>query len=337
MSLQPLSDVLATVWCLAAVSTALQSQKNRAWALVCGTAFSVAVLVRATNFFLLPALLLLLGWNLPRLSFAALGGVPGAVFLGCYNHVLYGGVFRSGYVDIAEAFAWAYGPPTVVHFVKWLALMLPAVVLPLAIFGFLRRDIPARTRTALALWFGIFFGFYAFYEISREVWWDLRFILPGTPALIVAGLLGLEKLVQTQRARAGAASVLMVWAVALGWYWPKKFHLLLTKQYEQAYATAAAAALARFPANSLVLAGHHSGSLYFYTPFPVLRWELVTADEFDHYRELAQKAGRTICALLYDIEENEALKVRCRGQWTRIETLKNVSLWRLEPSGAAPK
>jgi hypothetical protein len=129
--------------------------------------------------------------------------------------------------------------------------------------------------------------------------------------------------------RAIAASVLALWSVGLGWYWTAKFHLLLTKTYEQAYADSTAAARTHFPSNALVVAGQHSGAIYYYTPFPVLRWELVNASEFARFRALAEKAERPICALLFNVEEQEALEQKCPGRWTKLATLKNTSLWRL--------
>lgn len=336
MSLQPLSDVLSAAWCLAAVAAALRSRERRAWALACGAAFGVGVLVRSTNALLLPALLVLLGADPRRLLLAVAGGIPFALWQGYYNHALYGSPFQSGYVNILAAFGWRYGAPTAWHFLLWLALMLPAVLLPFAVATVARSGEPVAVRWALGLWFGAFFVVYAFYEISHEVWWCLRFILPGTPALILAGLLGVQRIWRTPALRVVSAAVILAWAVALGWFWPKKHHLYLTRQFEQDYADAAVKAREHFPTGALVLAGHHSGSLYFYTGFSVLRWELVNPEEFARYRSLAQGAGRAICAVLYDSEEKEALKERCRGAWTKLATVHNVSLWRLEPDASAP-
>lgn len=330
MSLQPLSDVLATAWCLAAVFAALRAGDHYGWAAACGAAFSIAVLVRATNALLLPALLVLLGWNPRRLVWAFIGGLPGAAWLGYYNHTLYGGALRSGYVNISDAFGWNYGVPTALHFIKWLALMLPTVLLPLAVLTLFTRTISLRFRFALFLWFGAFFGVYAFYEVSHEVWWSLRFVLPGVPPLLVAALLGLESLCHSARVRMAAASAVIVWAAVLGWYWPRKFHVYLTKQYERAYVDATQIVQRVCPPSSLILAGHQSGALYFYTSFPVLRFELVNRTEFENYRALATKAGRSIFALLYDSEERQALEEQCPGRWTRLESTQNVSLWRLD-------
>ncbi len=335
-SLTPISDTLATTWCLAAIFAALQAKKNSTWAIACGAAVAIAVLVRATNLLILPAVITLVGFNPRRLALAALGGAPGAVWLGYYDHALYGSALRTGYVDITEAFAWKYGAPTALHFLQWLALLLPAVLLALPVAAALRRTQSARTLGALALWFTPFAALYSFYEISHEVWWCLRFILPGTPALILAALLGVETLVHSRAARVRAAVALMLWGAALSWFWTKKFHLLLTKTYEQAYADAAHAARAEFPANALVVVGIHSGALYYYTAFPILRWEFVSTQEFARFHRLTTQAGRSICAVLHETEERSALQERCPGNWRKIGSRGNFSLWRLDPTAESP-
>lgn len=341
-SFQPLSDTLATTWCLAAVFAALRARHHRGWAIACGTAVAVAGLVRATNLLLLPALVILLGWDGRRLGLATLGGLPGAIWLGYYNHTLYGSALSSGYVNLGEAFDWSYGPPTVLHFALWLGGMLPAILFPLAGLSLLRAGPRGRIVLALAAWFLAFAGFYAFYEISREVWWDLRFILPATPAFILAGLLGLQiwlerrPFVPAARIRPILAGALAAWTIALGWFWSQKFHLPLIRTYEQAYADSAAAANARFPANALVVSGLHSGALYYYTPFAVLRWEALQPGEFTRFAALAQQAHRPICAVLFDIEESTALQEKCPGDWQRIGNVRNTSLWQLSAtSGTA--
>lgn len=342
MSVQPLSDTPATAWCLGAVWAALRARERRGWALAAGAALAMAVLVRATNLLLLPTLVVLLGLDWRRLGLAFLGGLPGALWLGYYQQSLYGSPFRSGYVDITEAFGWAYGWPTTLHFVQWLALLLPAALLVLPWRA--ATALAGRTRegVALALWFLAFATFYVFYGISHEVWWNLRFILPGTPALILSGLLGVEGIARArpawsaQRWRLGAAASLLVWATALGAYWTDRFHLLLTKTYERAYADTASAARQHFAAGTLVVAGLHSGALVYYTDLPLLRWEFVRPEQFARFRARATEAGRPIGAILHQIEEAEALRKNCPGSWTRVATVRDFSLWRLEPEGSGP-
>ncbi|MGH7959530.1 MAG: ArnT family glycosyltransferase [Opitutaceae bacterium] len=337
-SIQPLSDTLAMTWCLAAVWMALRTRFHPGWAVACGAAYGVAVLVRPTNILLLPALLMLLGFNWRRLALAALGGLPCVAWLAFYNHALYGGAFRSGYFNWSEFFALRYFTPAVSYFVRWLAVFLPAVLLVLPVAAFWRRDTRTRELYALACWFVPITGLYLFVAFSHEAWTCLRYILPALPALILAAMLGVEAIARScvislaPHLRYGAAVLVAGWAVGMSWYWSRQSALFLIKGYEDAYATASTAARTHFPANTLMLSCHLSGALFYYTDFPVLRWDAITPDEFTKYAALAQRAGVTVGALLFADEEQRALRELCPGEWTRLATVDNVGIWRLAPS-----
>jgi hypothetical protein len=331
-SIQPLSDTLATTWMLAALWTSLRARQSVRWAAVAGACFAMAVLVRPTNAVLAPALLVLLGAHLPRLSWFIVGGIPGAVWLAAYNHFVYGHALQSGYGNIGESFGWKFGGPTALHFVKWLALFLPAVVLALPFAAWFFR--PRRELLALTLAFAAITGLYLFYEVSHEVWWCLRFILPAISALILTALLGVESLAErlavptAARFRGGCAALLMLWAAACAWYWPPRLDVYMIKHYEGAYETGALAARAQLPPDALVTSFAFSGSLYFYTSFAILRWDQVDAAAFQRYATRARQAGRPVCAVLFDWEEKDAF-TRCPGNWTRLSTIRNVGLWQL--------
>lgn len=340
-SVQPLSDTPATAWCLAALYAALRSRDRRAWAAAAGAALALAVLVRPTNLLLAPAFLVLIGADGRRLALFATGGLPGAAWLAIYNHALYGHPLRSGYGDIFAAFGASYGAPTALHFARWLALLLPAAMLALPLAALLRSETRRREWLALGLAFAAIAGCYAFYEVSHEVWWCLRFLLPAVPALILAGLLGVEALAHGPGARwprafrRGAALVLALWALGNTLYWTPHLGVLQMKGFEQAYADASLAARDRLPAGALVVCSAFSGSLYFYTDFAVLRSDQIEAPAFARYATLAQGAGRAVCAVLFDSEEAEAFR-RCPGTWTRLTQVRNVSLWQLTPPARHP-
>lgn len=341
-SIQPLSDTLATTWTLAAVYPALCARRHAAWAAVCGAAFAVAVLVRPTNAVLLPSLLVLLGLKSRRLGLFVAGGLPGAIWFGTYNQLLYGGPLRSGYGDIFAAFGLSHVPASLVDFARWLTLLLPAALLVLPIAAPFDREFRDRTFAALAVWFGAVIAFFSTFDSSHEAWWSLRYILPALPPLILAALLGLAAAIrrfpapQRPALLAAAALFLTLWSVAGSVYWTRKLGALYTQGYEQAYADAGRAARQLLPPDSLVLAFHTCGALYFYTDFPVLRWDQIDAAHFARYSALAAKSGRPICAVLFDSEENAALRERCPGEWTRLGSVKNITLWRLAAAAPAP-
>lgn len=337
-SFQPMSDTLAATWCLAAVWTALRARRTAGWAVVCGTAFGIAVLVRPTNLLLLPALLVLLGWDWHRLALATVGGLPGAAWLAFYNRALYGGALRSGYGDWFNSFAFHWGPPTAWHFVQWLALLLPAPLLLLPFAALARRETRTRSLLALAAWFAAITGLYTFYEVSHEVWWCLRFVVPAIPALILAGLLGMEAwarrfdAARQSQIRAIAALVLAIWAIGLSVFWTRRFSITETKNGEKIYAKACAAVLEKFPPGTLVVTMTFSGAFYYYTDFAILRWDQVDAADFTRYAALAQQAGRSVVAVDFKWEEERALHEHCPGNWVRAGQVGDALIWRLAPA-----
>lgn len=341
-SIQPLSDTLATTWALASVLTALRARRHVGWAAACGAAFAVAVLVRPTNSVLLPALVVFLGLNWRRLALFAAGGIPGAIWQGYYNHTLYGGALRSGYGSIDTAFGTAYVPAALLDFARWLALLLPAVLLLLPLAAPFVREFRNRFLVGLAVWFGAVIALFACVSFSHEAWWSLRYIMPAVPALILAALLGLEALARrfpVSRRPAlltAAAACLALWAIAGSVYWTKKFGVFYVKGYEQAYADSALAARATFPKGSLVLSGATCGALYTYTDFAILRGDMIDTPRFARFAALAHAAGRPVCALFFDSEEKAALQERCPGEWKRVATVRNLGLWRLTPPTIAP-
>ena len=342
-SIQPLSDTLATVWCAAAVLAALRTRRSPRWAFACGLAFALAVLVRPTCVVLAPALLVLLGFAWRRLALFVIAGLPAALWLAYYNHTLYGSALNSGYGEWRLSFATSYFVPTMQHFAHWLARLLPAGLLVFTLAALVRRETRTRELLALVLWFAAITGLYACYEVSHEVWWCVRFILPALPALILISLLGFTAIAarwsEASRARFHVVGglVFLGWAVGASWYWTSNLGLLWTKQYEGVYTDACLDARAKLPPRSLVVTFYASGAIYYYTDFPILRWDLMGPADFARYATLAKNAGRPIYALIYEMEEKDALHGHCPGAWTRISSVRNLGLWQLAAlPGATP-
>jgi hypothetical protein len=245
-------------------------------------------------------------------------------------------VLRSGYGNSFEAFALHYGVPTAVHFAKWLALFLPTVMLALPFAALMRPETRTRELAALGLAAAAIIGVYLFYDVSHDVWWCLRFILPAVAALILAGVLGAEALARGPGARwprafrPVAAVVLTLWAAAASWYWVRSLHVLYVPQYERAYGEAAQVVRERLPANAIVVCSVLSGTLYYYTELPALVYDSITPGEFARYAALARAGGRPIYAVIFDIEEDEVLRTRCPGTWTRMASAGNIGIWQLE-------
>lgn len=335
-SMQPLSDVLATCWCSAAFYCALRARRGSLrWAAGAGVSLAVAVLVRPSNALLLPSLVILIGhWR--SLLAAGLAGLPGAIWLGYVNFTLYGHPLRTGYGDIGESLGLQWLWPSLSLYLRWLPTLLPTLLLLLPFAALLRWRMHGRLILALLCWWLAFAGFYAFYNVTHEVWWCLRFLLPAFPALILGALIGAEVLASLRPQRQVRyvrviAAVLLAWA-GLGLnYWRTRIEFVDISRHELAYQSAVSWAQKHLPANSVIATLPASGSLYFYTDFPVLRWDFLSPRQFEDYRQAFHSVGRPLYAMLFPGEDNDALHRRMPGKWDKLDEIHGITFWRNLP------
>lgn len=333
IALQPLSDVLATTWILAAVFALLRARRSTGWALFAGAAAAMAVLVRPTNLLVFPALLVLMpGWR--QFGLFVAGGLPGAVWMAWYQNALYGGPWASGYGDIRDHFHWSNLIPTSAHYAEWIPRFVP-IVWVLAIAGvarFWRAE--WKTVVALALWAAPVAVFYLFYDVTKETWWCLRFILPAMPALILGGAMGAAgiRAVATGRGvqlwRLGAA-VVAVWAAGLGWFWGQRLKVIEISNSELPYREMATWVAANVPRDAAVVCFFASGAVHHYTSCAVLRWDMIARPEFESFARTMDVNVQPVYAVLFHEEEREALNERMPGRWEKIHEASRGAVWRL--------
>jgi len=86
----------------------------------------------------------------------------------------------------------------------------------------------------------------------------------------------------------------------------------------------------RVPADALMVCGNFSGAIYYYTNMPTLLFDTVEPVEFARYAALARNVDRPIYATIFDVEEEEAIRRRCPGAWSRVASAGNIGIWKLE-------
>jgi len=182
----------------------------------------------------------------------------------------------------------------------------------------------------LASWFAIFFAFYSVYDVCTD-WWDMRFILPAVPALILGFLLLLQRIAAAPLRRAVAAA-LVIAVIAVSAWTAKGFGVLGYAAGEQQWPRTVAWAEARLPPNALVISGIYSGAFLYYANRFIVRWDLPSPDDFAALRAYAANANMRWYALTSEIADcpPDEFQRRFPGRWTVMGKINDVTLWRLE-------
>jgi len=345
-ALQPMSDLVATVWTLAVIWCALRSERHVGWAVGAGVSLAIAVLVRPTNLLLvLPAVVALPPRPRSWVAFA-LGGLPGAVFLAGYNLVLYRTALTSGYGDMSSMFALRHVLPSLQNYATWVPVLATPLVLAAAALPWLKLD--RRKKFTLLAWAGIFLAFYAAYEPTQETWWYLRFILPALPALVIAAALALQRInypawfLASRVLPANAGPELMargrivrlpfialLFVAAFGWMlaWDRSLHVTQVELDERTYPEVGRWVVEQLPANALVAAYQVSGTILYYTDRPFINPNNLGPEDQARFSAWLDREHRPLYAILYPFEEADLLQ-RLSGRWVVVTHIRQATVWR---------
>lgn len=342
MSLQLMSDTPTLVWVTAAVLCAWRSRRSPAWAVGAGLACAMAVLTRPANILAMVPIAVCLGASPRRWAYLGAGGLPGAALLCWFNLAAYGSALTTGYGDSRALFQFANVESSLLSYVTWLPVELtPIGLLALALPAVAPRA--ARTIAVLAAWILVFLVFYAFYFHTHEAWWYLRFLLPAFPPLIVASLLAggallarapaIHRLGPSARIVAGVILVALV--LAHNAWWSRRLFALNVGQDQRDYVEASAWVERHLPADAVILAMQVSGSFFYYTDFPILRYDYLDREPMSQV--LASWPDRRLYAVLfpYEIEQRRVFMNYLPGTWTQIGAVKHITVWEYRGPRAA--
>ncbi len=353
MAVQPMSDLLASVWGMAAILAALLSRKRSGWAVLAGMAFGMGFLVRPSNILLVLAIALALPFKPKIYVRFILGGVVFGIFHSIMNHILYGSMFTTGYRgellgQLGTKDVW----PRFLFYGKWFVKMLTPLI-PLAwLLVVLNRKAAFKDRFLLLFWFLPTLAFYSFYQPFNS-WTLVRYFLPALPALILSALLVLRDvlnfILRKIQATAGSpegpsspsknirsllprtvAVILVGLVMSTEISQVKRLRLLDVNEFESVYKLSCLSIRKTLPEKSVILAGQMSGALAYYTSFLPCVWDLLQPQQFSLISRKAFERGYSIYALLFPAEETEFQKY-APGSWEKIGSFRFVSLWRLGP------
>jgi hypothetical protein len=338
LELWAMSDVTSMIWCMATISASLFSAKAKRWAAAAGMAFGIAVLVRPTNLLLILPLALTLGLRWRVWLIFILAGLPAAAFLIWYNWSVYGAVLVTGYGNNGWAFAGKYFIGNAKHFIIGIPLLLsPVVLLALGLPLLIRRQ---RSIVALlAIWIGVFIGFYVFYYFSGLSWWFIRFLMPAFPAFIIAALLvcrhGIEKF---KRPRMQIVAPLLLLFGALSWeiVAAHRLNSVIMKRGEIVYLQTVQWMKDHAEPDAIVVTRIASGSFFYYSNFTIVRYDLAGSEKLGLLYAAANQTGRPVYAVVGDGENKAAFGTTLHDSWTEQARHGMLVIWkRVSGTGGA--
>jgi hypothetical protein len=338
MGLQPMSDVPSLVWISVALLCALRSREAPGWAVACGAATAMAVLLRPANVLAFVPLVIALGsWRTVALWIVGAG--PGAAWHLWRAWKLYGSPLATGYGDMSGAFGWEWVGPTVWHYGVQLAVNFTPVIAFACVAPFLPVG-ERRVRWALAAWAGVFLMFYAGYYFTHLTWWYLRFLASAFPALVILALLAMRTCAERRGlqlfARGGGrkgwiasavlAACLMVPAAVQG----RRLLVLHPADGNSRYTDLASWAEDTLPANAAIFAFEASTALFHHTEFTVLRFDQV--ERVDNARMAARllQLGRPVYAVVFHLAEQAEINTHLpEGEWREVHRLGHMEVRQL--------
>jgi len=300
-AIQAMTDVPATLTTVLAVYW--MCGRSTPQPVLAGLAGSLAVLTR-------PPLLLALGvlgvLTLRRTPRAALtmGAcvMHGLLWLMWTQYVLFGNPMVSGIGSASTLFTVAAVPHNVVAHGKWFLTVHTPLIVPALWLGW-RSDrwfatVAASTAAAVALPYAFFGGLF-------DDWEMVRFLLPGLALLVpiaAEGAATLLRRISSPVAKHWSVVVLSLVALLASGRWLDSHGVLTLPALEAKYPRAAEWIANRAPANAVVLASLHSGSVDYYSRRLTLRWDALPADSLAETVTAAGRHGMQVYAVLEGYE-----------------------------------
>lgn len=329
---QPMSDVPVTAWWLASIAVALLASPRASFA--SGLAASLAVLTRP-NLAPLGCFVALLtavasgssdalGERLKRVACFIAGAVPGVVAVALIQNSLYGSPLESGYGRTQGLFGLENVWPNLQRYPRWmwetqtplivLAFLGPFLVRRVILFTADPSDPAAdtvRTRRAwllLAFFIATLCAYLPYFPF--EDWNYLRFLLPALPLLLILFSIAMVAGIQLLPRWLHLCVWLTITAGFVAYYVEiaEDRQALALRSYESRYVDIGRYVARTLPANAIVLASQHSGSLRYYATRTTIRWDWLDPQWLDRALEFLRQKGFTPFIVLEDWEEPQFRK-----------------------------
>ena len=299
----PMSDIAAAAWWTAALLLAARASRRSAFLAGLAVAFGVLTRPNLVPLALVPAAALL--WRVrpavagtpaavrlavQRVALFAAGSVPGALAVAALNAYWYGAPTASGYGALAGTFYRVdHLPANLARYPAWLfdsqgPLIAAALAAPFLLWprqgaaAAPGQRVAVLTTSAAVVVVALCYAFY----VPFEVWWFLRFLLPAFPALMVltaSGLVGAAAwLPRAYRTPAAAVLIAVMTAQAIAFGWMNGAY---QSGPEWRYASAGEHVARTLPERAVLFSMLHSGSIRYYANRITIRYDLISAADFE--------------------------------------------------------
>lgn len=312
-ALQPMSDVPALAGWLLALGLAARSTRRSLVA--AALAVFIVITVRPN----LAPLVVPVCWqalgaparNWRRASVIAVSAAAAVLVVAVIQFWLYGSPMQSGYGRGSELFALEHVRPNLERYRIWLTEAFAFPGLALAGAGTVALAWASIRRAALRpalLMVAMTVALYLVY-IPFDSWTYLRFILIA----IALAPLGMARLVTATHDRLPASlrlplTIALTLIVSLpNLQVAQAAGVFAVRRAESRYRLAGRFVRDALPADTVLLAGQHSASAPYYSERPVLRADLIDADDLDAIERWAKESGRTL-AIVLDADEAQRLR-----------------------------
>jgi hypothetical protein len=331
---QPMSDVPATAWVTLAIVLAFQRSRSSAFG--AGLAAGAAVITR-------PALLIAAA-TIPLLSFriddryrrfviSGIGLAIGVAIQMALQAKLFGSPLSTGYGAASGLFAWSHVPINVGIFGKQIWVALGPFWLVGIVGGLLIA--PPELRWRLVAVFAAVTLPYLFY-LPFDHWETLRFLLPGLAILsapMAANWMQIARRLPRPYMVATSLVVVAFIFAARGEMLLRDSSQWTIQSLEARYPIAGEWVNVNTPANSVVMANQHSGSLRWYGKRQTIRWDFVEPERLATTVSELQSHGAAVYVALEGDEvamfDQRFKDVIDQLQVDHVGRVRNVSFRRL--------
>lgn len=310
---QPMSDVPAAAFWLAALFFAARGTSPGAW--LSGVSIALAILIRPNLAPLALPIALVAGasrgpFSIRRIAAVAVPAAAGVAALGWIQWLRFGSPIQSGYGDASGFLSLSSIVPNLQRYPRWLTethtwFIWGWIAAPVVVRH--GRDQRPVIRAAVAVVLMTIAAYLPYSYFQLHEWHYSRYLLPAIPLMLL--LSAAVALVFIRRAPlAMRVPLTLVLAGGLAFSCVRaavERDAFRLSGYERKYRTAGDYVKKELPADAFVLAGQHSGSVRLYGARPILRWDLLPADALDTALRALEDAGQTPFLVVEPFEYEE--------------------------------